>query len=109
MLGDPSSGIWDNSRSGTLPGETRLTIGEPTWKSLHRKAVEALVGQAVWGMRPLANEEVSCPPIFWGVGRERRPVESHRPPLQEGRVTSHGVALSCLGVEVQVYSVPNIW
>ena len=45
-------------------------------------------------MRPLATEEVSCPPIFWGVGRERRPVESHRPPLQEGRVTSHGVALS---------------
>jgi hypothetical protein len=32
---------------GTLPGETRLTIGEPTWKSLDRKAVEALVEQEV--------------------------------------------------------------
>jgi hypothetical protein len=28
-------------------GETRLTIGEPTWKTLDRKSVEALVGQAV--------------------------------------------------------------
>jgi hypothetical protein len=28
-------------------GETRLTIGEPTWKSLDRLAVEALVGQEV--------------------------------------------------------------
>ena len=28
-------------------GETRLTIGEPTWKSLDRKAVEALVEQEV--------------------------------------------------------------
>jgi hypothetical protein len=28
-------------------GETRLTIGEPTWKSLDRKSVEALVGQEV--------------------------------------------------------------
>jgi hypothetical protein len=28
-------------------GETRLTIGEPTWKTLDREAVEALVGQAV--------------------------------------------------------------
>jgi hypothetical protein len=27
--------------------ETRLSIGEPTWKSLDRRAVEALVGQAV--------------------------------------------------------------
>jgi hypothetical protein len=28
-------------------GETRLTIGEPTWKTLDRQSVEALVGQAV--------------------------------------------------------------
>ncbi len=28
-------------------GETRLTIGEPVWKTLDREAVEALVGQAV--------------------------------------------------------------
>jgi hypothetical protein len=28
-------------------GETRLTIGEPTWKTLDREMVEALVGQAV--------------------------------------------------------------
>jgi hypothetical protein len=28
-------------------GEMRLTIGEPTWKTLDREAVEALVGQAV--------------------------------------------------------------
>ena len=27
--------------------EARLTIGEPTWKFLDRKSVEALVGQAV--------------------------------------------------------------
>jgi hypothetical protein len=28
-------------------GETRLTIGEPVWKTLDRERVEALVGQAV--------------------------------------------------------------
>ena len=28
-------------------GETRLTIGEPVWKTLDREAVEALVGQAL--------------------------------------------------------------
>jgi hypothetical protein len=28
-------------------GETKLTIGEPTWKSLDRESVEALVGQEV--------------------------------------------------------------
>jgi hypothetical protein len=28
-------------------GETKLTVGEPTWKSLDRESVEALVGQAV--------------------------------------------------------------
>jgi hypothetical protein len=28
-------------------GETRLTIGEPTWKTLDREMVEALVGQQV--------------------------------------------------------------
>jgi hypothetical protein len=28
-------------------GETRLTIGEPTWKALDRETVEALVGQEV--------------------------------------------------------------
>jgi hypothetical protein len=28
-------------------GETRLTIGEPTWKSLDHETVEALVGQEV--------------------------------------------------------------
>jgi hypothetical protein len=28
-------------------GETRLTIGEPTWKPLDRETVEALVGQEV--------------------------------------------------------------
>ncbi len=28
-------------------GETKLTIGEPTWKSLDRKAVEALVEREV--------------------------------------------------------------
>ncbi len=28
-------------------GETKLTIGEPAWKSLDRKAVEALVSQEV--------------------------------------------------------------
>jgi hypothetical protein len=28
-------------------GETRLTIGEPTWKALDRETVEVLVGQEV--------------------------------------------------------------
>jgi hypothetical protein len=28
-------------------GETRLTLGEPTWKTLDRESVEALVGQEV--------------------------------------------------------------
>jgi hypothetical protein len=28
-------------------GETRLSIGEPTWKTLDRESVEALLGQAV--------------------------------------------------------------
>jgi hypothetical protein len=28
-------------------GETRLTIGEPTWKPLDRRSVEALVGHGV--------------------------------------------------------------
>jgi hypothetical protein len=28
-------------------GEARLTIGEPTWKSLDRQSIEALVGQGV--------------------------------------------------------------
>jgi hypothetical protein len=28
-------------------GETRLTIGEPTWKTLDRETVEALVGEKV--------------------------------------------------------------
>jgi hypothetical protein len=28
-------------------GETRLTVGEPTWKTLDREAVKALVGQEV--------------------------------------------------------------
>ena len=28
-------------------GETRLTVGEPTWKTLDRESVEALVGQEV--------------------------------------------------------------
>jgi hypothetical protein len=28
-------------------GEARLTIGEPTWKSLDRRSVEALIGQEV--------------------------------------------------------------
>jgi hypothetical protein len=28
-------------------GETRLTVGEPVWKALDRKSVEALVGQEV--------------------------------------------------------------
>jgi hypothetical protein len=28
-------------------GETRLTLGEPTWKSLDRETVEVLVGQEV--------------------------------------------------------------
>ena len=28
-------------------GETRLTIGEPSWKTLDRESVEALVGPAV--------------------------------------------------------------
>ncbi len=28
-------------------GETRLTIGEPTWKTLDRESVEALVGEKV--------------------------------------------------------------
>ena len=28
-------------------GETRLTIGEPVWKTLERESVEALVGQKV--------------------------------------------------------------
>jgi hypothetical protein len=28
-------------------GETRLTIGEPTWKTLDRESVEALVGREV--------------------------------------------------------------
>ncbi len=28
-------------------GETRLTIGEPVWKTLDRESVEALVGEEV--------------------------------------------------------------
>jgi hypothetical protein len=28
-------------------GETRLTIGEPTWKTLNRETVETLVGEMV--------------------------------------------------------------
>ena len=28
-------------------GETRLTLGEPSWKSLDRESVEALVGQEI--------------------------------------------------------------
>jgi hypothetical protein len=28
-------------------GEVRLTVGEPTWKTLDRESVEALVGQEV--------------------------------------------------------------
>jgi hypothetical protein len=28
-------------------GERRITVGEPTWKTLDRESVEALVGQAV--------------------------------------------------------------
>ncbi len=28
-------------------GETRLTVGEPAWKTLERESVEALVGQDV--------------------------------------------------------------
>ena len=28
-------------------GETRLTIGEPVWKTLERESVEALVGEEV--------------------------------------------------------------
>jgi hypothetical protein len=28
-------------------GETQLSIGEPTWKTLDREAVETLVGQEV--------------------------------------------------------------
>ena len=29
------------------PGETKLTIGEPTWKSLDREALEVLIGRDV--------------------------------------------------------------
>ncbi len=35
-------------------GETILTIGEPTWKSLDREAVEALVRQAVQSVLSLS-------------------------------------------------------
>jgi len=35
------------TEGGPYLGEGRLTIGEPTWKFLDRKSVEALVGQAV--------------------------------------------------------------
>jgi len=35
------------TREDTLPGERRLTIGEPTWKMLDRETVEMLVGQEV--------------------------------------------------------------
>src|SRR5918997_7097659 len=28
---------------GTLPGETQVTVGEPSWKRLERESVEALV------------------------------------------------------------------
>jgi hypothetical protein len=31
----------------TYMGETRLAIGEPTWKTLDRESVEALVGPEV--------------------------------------------------------------
>jgi hypothetical protein len=34
-------------RAPYLLGETRLTVGEPTWKSLDRETVEGLVEQAV--------------------------------------------------------------
>ncbi len=38
---------YEVKESAPYLGETRLTIGEPVWKSLDREAVEALVRQAV--------------------------------------------------------------
>jgi hypothetical protein len=34
-------------RAPYLLGETRLTVGEPTWKPLDRESVEALIGEDV--------------------------------------------------------------
>ncbi len=38
---------YEVKESAPYMGETRLIVGEPTWKTLDRKAVEALVGQEV--------------------------------------------------------------
>ncbi len=65
-------------------------------------------------MRPLATAGgLATLRYFGGVGREQRHVESHRPTSREGRVTSHGAALSLLSfsyaskrISIQCY---NIW
>jgi hypothetical protein len=38
---------YEVKESAPYLGETRLTLGEPRWKSLDRRSVEALVGQEV--------------------------------------------------------------
>jgi hypothetical protein len=47
----PSNWLCSQARSSRRghpsPGETQVTIGEPTWKTLERESVEALVGRAV--------------------------------------------------------------
>ena len=38
---------WEVKESAPYLGETKLTLGEPRWKSLDRESVEALVGEEV--------------------------------------------------------------
>jgi hypothetical protein len=49
-------------------GETKLTIGEPTWKSLEHESVEALVGQEVYaltGKRDAPFTEFQVEDVLW--------------------------------------------
>jgi hypothetical protein len=74
-------------------GETRLTIGEPIWKSLDRESVEALVGQEVLASS-LARRGLSTL-RYLGCGVEvtsRRILSTHI--AREGCATYQGVALS---------------
>ncbi len=49
-------------------GERRLTIGEPTWKTLDRESVEALVGQEVYALtekRDAPFTELQVEDVLW--------------------------------------------
>ncbi len=58
-------------------------------------------------LQALSHRGDEPPSDTGGVGQEQRRVESTDPPLQEGRVTSHDVVLSCLCAGVHLYSVPQ--